>query len=355
MSGLVVLRTAASLPAGLLSWSAWQALRAADRVLTGDPDHPQLGALRAADVPVDVVDLAADPNLIADLAAELGSVAREGSAVWLAGSNADPVTEAVLAAVTVADPPVAVEELVGSVDPPGARLLDVVAVMDRLRSPGGCPWDAEQTHASLAKYLLEETYEAYEAIETDDLDALREEIGDVLLQVCFHARLAEELSPARRWDVDDVAAGLVEKLVRRHPHVFGDRVVSGAAEVLVNWSAIKVVEKGRTSVADGVPMGQPALALAAKLQQRAATAAASPDGRLPAEARAPLLGGTESPGHAVAAALGAVADDPDSAVERVGDLLFAVVALARSLHVDAEAALRGAARRFRDRLGELGG
>src|SRR5674536_364866 len=171
-------------------------------------------------------------------------------------------------------------------------------VMDRLRSPGGCPWDAEQTHASLAKYLLEEAYEAYGAIETDDLDALREEIGDVLLQVCFHARLAEELSPARSWDVDDVAAGLVEKLVRRHPHVFGDRVVSGAAEVLVNWSAIKLVEKGRTSVADGVPMGQPALALAAKLQQRAT--AASPDGRLPAEARAPFLGGTELPAQAVA-------------------------------------------------------
>ena len=110
--------------------------------------------------------------------------------------------------------------MVGSIDPPGARLLDAVDVMDRLRSPGGCPWDAEQTTDSLKRYLLEEAYEAYETIEEGDLDALRDELGDVLLQVLFHARIASEGAEGPAWDIDDVAANLVAKLVRRHPHVF---------------------------------------------------------------------------------------------------------------------------------------
>ena len=141
--------------------------------------------------------------------------------------------------------------------------------MDRLRSPGGCPWDAEQTHASLARYLLEEAYEAFEAIEDGDLDGLREELGDVLLQVVFHARLAAERPPPEGWDIDDVAAGLVDKLVRRHPHVFGEVEVRGAADVETNWAAIKKAEKARQSAVEGIPLSQPALTLAAKLQRRA--------------------------------------------------------------------------------------
>ena len=149
---------------------------------------------------------------------------------------------------------------------PGSALLELVAVMDRLRSPGGCPWDAEQTHASLAGYLLEEAHEAVEAIDHGDLDALREELGDVLLQVVFHARVAQEQPGG--WDVDDVAAGIVEKLIRRHPHVFADVTVSGAREVEANWDAIKQAEKQRTSVLDGVPVALPSLARAAKLVGR---------------------------------------------------------------------------------------
>jgi XTP/dITP diphosphohydrolase len=148
-------------------------------------------------------------------------------------------------------------------------LLRVVAVMDRLRSPGGCPWDAAQTHRSLAKYLLEETYETLEAIETDDMGLLREELGDLLLQVLFHARLAEELPEEQRFSIDDVASDLVAKLVHRHPHVFGDVEVAGAHEVNENWERLKAAEKARTSIVEGVPMGQPALALAAKLVSRA--------------------------------------------------------------------------------------
>ena len=141
-------------------------------------------------------------------------------------------------------------------------------VMNQLRSPGGCPWDAEQSHESLLKYLLEESYEFIEAVEENDRAAMREELGDVLLQVFFHARMAEE-HPTDPFSVEDVAKTVAEKLVRRHPHVFSDTKVSGSADVLENWEAQKAAEKGRTSATEGVPLGQPALALATKLIYRA--------------------------------------------------------------------------------------
>jgi XTP/dITP diphosphohydrolase len=195
-------------------------------------------------------------------------------------------------------------------------LLRAAEVMDRLRSPGGCPWDAAQTHESLAKYLLEETYETLEAIETGDMALLREELGDLLLQVLFHARLAEELPEAQRFSIDDVASDLVDKLVHRHPHVFADTDVSGADEVNENWERLKAAEKGRASVVDGVPMGQPALALAAKLVARAERAGVDPP----------------------------VEDDG------IGERLLAVVRDAVAAGVDPELALRQTARAYRDRL-----
>jgi XTP/dITP diphosphohydrolase len=197
-------------------------------------------------------------------------------------------------------------------------LLRAVAVMDRLRSPGGCPWDAEQTHRSLAKYLLEETYEVLEAIETDDLALLREELGDLLLQVLFHSRLAEELPSAQRFSIDDVASDLVTKLVHRHPHVFADVTVSGVDELNANWERLKAAEKGRTSLTEGVPMGQPALALAAKLVSRADRA------------------GVEVP----------IAGDG------YGDRLLALVREAVAAGVDPEFALRESARAYRTALAE---
>lgn len=209
----------------------------------------------------------------------------------------------------------------------GERFLDLVEVMDRLRSPGGCPWDAEQTHASLVKYLLEEAYETAEAIEDADGPALREELGDVLLQVVFHARIAQE-SDAQPFDIDDVAGGIVDKLVRRHPHVFGGAQVATAGDVEANWEALKSAEKGRTSAADGVPMAQPALALASALLGRSAKAGQSVD----------VEAAIEAP---------AVVDE-----ESIGQLLLAVVALARTAHVDAEAALRAAARGLRARIAD---
>lgn len=200
-------------------------------------------------------------------------------------------------------------------DAPGARLLDVVAVMDRLRSPGGCPWDAQQTHESLKPYLLEEAYEAYAAIEDGDHADLREELGDVLLQVVFHARLAQEHD--QPWSIDDVAADLVDKLVRRHPHVFEG---TPADDLDRTWEAIKQAEKGRASVTDGVPLGQPALALAAKLQKRGER-------------------------------LGA----PTPSYEGVGGELWALVVRCRAEGVDPEAELRSVARAYRDRLAALEG
>jgi XTP/dITP diphosphohydrolase len=152
-------------------------------------------------------------------------------------------------------------------DRPASALDDAVEVMDRLRSPGGCPWDAAQSHRSLAPFLLEEAYEVLDAIDTGDDAALRDELGDLLMQVLFHARLAEE-NESDPWSIEDVATGLVEKLRRRHPHVFGEVTVDGAAQVVVNWEHIKAAERERSSITDGMPLGLPALALAAKLLAR---------------------------------------------------------------------------------------
>ena len=230
----------------------------------------------------------------------------------------------VLAALGEADAPDAVA---GAPEPPGVRLLDVVAVMDRLRSPGGCPWDAEQTHASLRGYLLEEAHEAYDAIVDDDAAAMREELGDVLLQVVFHARVAAEAAPERRFDVDDVAGDLVDKLVRRHPHVFGDRSPDRApidvAQVEAGWEEIKKAEKQRRSPTEGVSRSQPAASWGAALVRRAGNAG------LPVPDAADLS--VASP-------------------EELGERLLAVVTAAEQRGWDAEDALREAVRRY---AGEL--
>jgi XTP/dITP diphosphohydrolase len=189
-----------------------------------------------------------------------------------------------------------------------------VEVMDRLRSPGGCPWDAAQTHASLTRYLLEEAYEVIEAIETGDESLLREELGDLLLQVLFHARLAQELPPGRAFGIEDVASDLVDKLVRRHPHVFAGADAGSAEELNETWERHKISEKGRTSAVDGVPINQPALSLTAKLISRAQRAG-------------------------IAA--------PVEAQDEIGARLFAVVADAVAAGVDPEAALRRTARAYR--------
>jgi XTP/dITP diphosphohydrolase len=218
-------------------------------------------------------------------------------------------------------------------EPAGARLLELVAVMSRLRRE--CPWDAKQTHGTLAPHLLEESYEALEALESGDPDALREELGDVLLQVMFHAEVASERTDGTGYTIDDVAEGIAAKLVRRHPHVFSDVTVSGADEVKQNWDAIKAAEREAKSgapgsVLDGVPFGQPALALAAQLQRRAERAG------VPSE----LAGQGSEAGPA----------DAETSPSEIGAELFALVARARAAGLDPELELRAAARAYRDQV-----
>jgi XTP/dITP diphosphohydrolase len=346
VSRLVLLVTSPRVAAGTLSWDAWSALRAGP-VFTRDQSSLQLPALEAAGVAVEAIDptwpAVAVARLLRDAARESGTV------TWLAGAGGDEDIGRALGEIATqsadSGEQLDVEVLPGSWDVPGARLLDVVATMDRLRSPGGCPWDAQQTHETLAPYLLEEAYEAFQAIEDQDPSALREELGDVLLQVAFHARLAEEGDADERWTIDDVAAGLVDKLVRRHPHVFADREVSGADEVVANWDLIKAEEKAGSSALAGVPLSMAALTLAATLQRKATKLG------LPADLVAPELLSAETPGAAVAAAVAHYESAPG--VESAGQLLWAVVAAMRADDVDAEAALRGRARRFRERLGAV--
>ena len=272
---LVLIVTSPRVPAGLLTYDAWTALRSGV-VMTRDQDHPHRDALAAAGVVTEAVDPSHPPVAIARL---LLNVAREsGTAVWLAGPGGDDDVAHALAdaGVQAAErgEQVDLEVIYGSWDVPGARLLDVVTTMDRLRSPGGCPWDAQQTHESLAPYLLEEAYEAYDAILADDTDALREELGDVLLQIVLHAALAEP-----GWSVDDVAGGLVDKLIRRNPHVFAGAEVAGLDDIVANWERIKKAEKARSSALDGIALAQPALSLAAKVLARLGGAAPPlPDG-----------------------------------------------------------------------------
>ena len=148
-----------------------------------------------------------------------------------------------------------------------SELIRLREVMDKLRSPGGCPWDAEQDHASLLKYLLEESYEFIESVEDNDRQAMQEELGDLLLQVYFHSRMAEE-DATQPFNIEDVAKSVADKLIRRHPHVFAGASVDSSQDVLENWEKQKAAEKGRTSAIDGVPLAQPALPLATKVIYR---------------------------------------------------------------------------------------
>ncbi|MDN4483644.1 MazG family protein [Demequina lignilytica] len=199
-------------------------------------------------------------------------------------------------------------------------LIRLVQVMDRLRSPGGCPWDAEQTHETLVRFALEETYELVDAIENGTREDLREELGDVLLQVVFHARVAQE-HPEDPFTLDEVANGVADKLIERHPHVFADAEAGTADEVYSRWERIKKETKRRESVFDGVPLDQPALARAQKIASRADRA------------------GVVLPGAPASS-------DGDDAAARIGAELLALAVRAQAAGVDAEAALRAATRAF---------
>jgi XTP/dITP diphosphohydrolase len=300
---LTFLVTSPRVAPGLMTWSAWQAVASADRVLASDEAAPLPRAVAATGHRVEELPVASVDDLLA--------AAATADVVWLASDEEATTFPSVLADRIVSDEEAPrVEVLHASYDVPGARLLDLVTVMDRLRT--SCPWDREQTHGSLARYLLEETYETLEAIENGDYAHLREELGDLLLQVYFHARIASEHAEAP-FDIDDVAGDIVDKLVHRHPHVFAGLDVEDASEVERNWEQLKAAEKGRGSVLDGIPQALPALSLAEKTLGRA--------GRV-----------------------GVVPELTDS----LGDRLLALVLEARAAGLDAEQELRAAVRRLAD-------
>ncbi|MFD8915094.1 nucleoside triphosphate pyrophosphohydrolase [Streptomyces sp. NPDC059575] len=305
---VVLLTTSHRVAPGLLSWPAWQALHAADAVLCADGAHPQVPYLREAGIAVseaaptaeELVDACAGGRTVVVVATGEGEPALTDGLARLAGSGRTRMPD--------------LELLPASYDLPGARLLDLVQVMDRIRAE--CPWSSRQTHEGLAKYGIEEAYELVEAIEAGDREELREELGDVLLQVVFHSRIAAE-DPDAPFDIDDVAGGIVTKLIHRHPHVFGDETAETPEDVKKHWLRTKAEEKRRTSVTEGVPLGQPGLALAAKLASRARTA------------------------HL---------DVPLPQGDGIGYELLALAARAESEGVDPETALRAAARVYRDAI-----
>jgi XTP/dITP diphosphohydrolase len=270
---------------GILTLPAWDALRAAATVwATADDAHVR--AIVASGIPVEIAPGPAyEPGAV--------WIAPTGDAAW-ARTMADDLMSS---ESQVAD----VEVVFGSYDLPGSALLDVVEVMDRLRRE--CPWTAQQTHDTLSHYLLEEAHETLEALDSGDGDHLREELGDLLMQIVFHARIAAE---EEGWDIDDVAAGIAGKLIYRNPHVFADATVTSAEEVDANWERLKATEKQRTSALEGIPAALPALAYADKVVGR----------------------------------LGAV----DASGDDLGSRLLALVVEARAAGVDAEETLRQAVR-----------
>ena len=254
---IVLLVTSPRLPAGLLTAEAWDLVRTSK--VFAAAETAQSEALQHAGADVTVTDRGVE-----DL---LDAAATSGSVVWLSAASGDERLAREIGLRLTREPQLATLELMyGSWDPSGARLLDAVTVMDQLAV--GDPWKRQQTHQSLAKYMLEEAYEAVDAINAADYESLREELGDVLLQVILHARMAEDLPDDEAWTIDDVAGDLVAKLIRRNPHVFGDADVQTVDEITEQWEQIKKAEKAGTSPMDSIALSQPALSLAAKVQAR---------------------------------------------------------------------------------------
>ncbi len=358
MARLVLVDTSDALP-GLLPLHGWSALVASDLVLVGRDDHPFVAHLEAAGLAYEVlaeprslagVDLAGgSPRAQVRARAALDRAEQAGELAYLFGPGEDEAVTRALG-LEAARRGIEVEVVYFGVAPTGVRLLELVAVEQRLRGPGGCPWDLEQTHESLGRYAIEEVYELLEAIASGDPSAIREELGDVLLQVVFHAQIAADEGT---FDIDDVAGGIAEKLVRRHPHVFADVDVADAEEVTRNWEALKAEEKPeRRGPFDGVPTSQPALQLADAYLRRARKADADPfTAEGPGEAARRALAALTPPergGDPARAQGDGTAATPAQAA--VGELLAAAVALARQADVDPESALRAHARRWREEV-----
>jgi XTP/dITP diphosphohydrolase len=344
---VALVETSEALP-GLLPFQSWDVLGTADVVLLRDPDsHPSAPHLYAAGLELERLEPAALERSDLDLTrpgapedrriakALARRAARDGQAVYLLGPEDERLAPALAGLAVEQD--LEIELVFLAQQPAGTELLGLVEVMRRLRDPdGGCPWDLQQDHASLTRYLVEETYELIDAIETGQDTDLQEELGDVLLQVVFHAQVAND---RRAFGIDDVARGIVDKLVRRHPHVFADGDARTPEEVQTNWDRLKTAEKARQGPFEGVPALLPGLHLLDTLQRKASKrgfdAADTADASEQVHARLAGLAAAASAEHREAA---------------YGELLAAVVGLGRQLGVDPETAARGAGRRFRARF-----
>jgi XTP/dITP diphosphohydrolase len=353
-AGRVVLVETSDLLPGLLPFQAWDALATADVILMRDPAaHPSAPSLHAAGLDLAALEptalgredlLLSRPGAPDDrrLAKSLVAAVREqGRVVYLLEDDERGLAPAL--AGMVAEHDIEIELVFLAQLPRGTELLRAVAVMDRLRDPdGGCPWDLDQDHHSLGRYLVEETYELLDAIATEDDDDVQEELGDVLLQVLFHARIAAE---RRAFGVDDVARALTDKLIRRHPHVFaGVEGVEDADQVQQSWDRLKADEKGGRGPLDGIPAGMPGLALLDALLRRVARLRLMPDSseRIITDLRSTLdalvtfdaqVGGTD--------------DRAGEVGELIGRLLVQATGLARVLGVEADATAREAGARLR--------
>jgi XTP/dITP diphosphohydrolase len=354
---VVLVETDAGLP-GLLPFQAWDALGTADVVLVRDPDrHPSAPHLHFAGLDLERLEPATldrgdldltrpgDPTERKLAKALVEQASERGRVVYLLGPDDTALPVAVGSASQGRG--VQVELVFLAQQPAGVEVLRLTDVMRRLRDPDhGCPWDLEQDHGTLVRHLVEETYELVDAVESGNDTDIVEELGDVLLQVVFHAQIAAD---RRAFTIDDVARGIADKLVRRHPHVFSDPAgwapgegmsdASTADEVQANWDQLKQAEKGRVGPFEGVPEALPGLVLLETLQRKAAK-------------RGFRWLDDEGPAAKVREELDEVlaAPDQDRVEAEIGDLLGAVVALARQLDVDPDAAARRAARAFRTRF-----
>ena len=307
----------------LLTLGEWDLLLGCKKVMFEDPAHPLIERLHRRGVAAEALDDEPDADLDGcALVAEPRSprvldLARAGARITSGPARPPDDLTAAHAAYVVRRA--------------SSSLASLIAVMARLRSSDGCPWDREQDHRSLEIHLIEEAHEVIDAIDKQLLGKdLEEELGDVLLQVAFHAQMAADDG---RFDIEGVADSIVAKLVHRHPHVFGDRVVSGASEVVANWEEIKKEEKNRDDPFEGIPESLPALMTAYKVQKRAASLGFAAD---LATARSRLQGALEN-GDTVE-------------TESLGEALFWLVAIARAAGIDPEGALRNATRRFQSSL-----
>lgn len=345
--GRVVLVETSDLLPGMLPFQAWDALATADIVLVRNPvAHPSAPSLHLAGLDLVALDptpldrgdlLLTRPGAPDDrrLAKSLVAAARErGRVVYLLEDDERGLAPAL--AGMVAEHDIEIELVFLAQLPRGTELLRAVGIMDRLRDPdGGCPWDLEQDHHSLGRYLVEETYELLDAITSEDDADVKEELGDVLLQVLFHARIAAE---RHAFGVDDVARALTDKLVRRHPHVFTDADGGeDADDVQRSWDRLKADEKGGRGPLDGVPASMPGLALLDALLRRVL--------------RLDMMPGTPEPIledlRVTLDALATTSSGSEVTTDLVGRLIAQAAALARVLGVEADAAARATAARLR--------